>query len=1067
MRPLVRAFTACCLTTSFAACSGDAPRPKLPALPSLIDESSAVPVHDQQATWRFHPAHTARLSARAVIDASRTVFVGGRGERWLLDRTRGTARAAAHLAPETLVAVVPGTGGADYLFVGASGTSYEARDPLGAFVRSSAPPEPLAAVVASGTTLLGVRRDGGLLLSDDRGATYRSVGPERRFVDVAVDGAGNAFALAVPERLWRSSDLGKTWKELDSLAVGGYELGVVDPGNVVLRAVLGNYTVRADGKLDVRGAPTPAQGFALDVPLPRGPDAAAVIDERAALTGGRYYELERDTKKAYKLWSGGFAEPLAARPMAVLDGCEVVRLGAYDRWIYVACARGSGVRAEQLFSFYASRDGGATFDVEPYQAQGVASLVRLAVGAEGRLLVTGICAQGDKANCARGVYYRRPVAKADRSPASRVAPKKNIELGPAATPSLSATALAVAYAAHGGRAYAVARRTKGGALALYVSEDGGATFQARDLDEIQNATPPGDTSESSAPSDPQAMRVVALRPASDGSVAIVIANPSLLIVTDEAGRVLSVSRPPEPEVDIGAVGTRAVAIAESGDSRAWESLDGGVSWQAIGRAPLPLCADEHCETTIACGAAGCVVGSEFSRVGWQGQSDEETGVQSPPEATGPRLFRHKLGVAFGCTLDEGAWRPLASAIRVPAADSAAIGRAAWFVPAFDPLKASAWVYHGFGGAHPKVERETLLAPPPNPGDWASFLAPQIEGAAALRYLIPERRPGESRLTDIEVGWDNLVENTVLHGTLATGVEYQIGDYKSGGRFQLADPHLVSVASGGLYVRVHHSDADRQPTYFFDGRSVTSIPGVNWDAESLAGKSEMFHVGHEHVPVHILGDGVAFVRAESKGQAWTFSAQTVGLVNSQPFGVEEFAMPTYVSGRPAWAITSRENGGTRMHAFAYPVRADGNVFDAPIPIPTQIDAGDTPKRCAPEQRTSTPRTVAMYGAGTRHLVQIVDPSEPVRNYLTDSAVLYGTPESACVAAYDAASVAVDPQQSGSGERAILTYDDLEHAWLFRVTTSGEGGIEVRNMTCHADPTLEAPAAVYRAPGTLAE
>jgi hypothetical protein len=344
---------------------------------------------------------------------------------------------------------------------------------------------------------------------------------------------------------------------------------------------------------------------------------------------------------------------------------------------------------------------------------------------------------------------------------------------------------------------------------------------------------------------------------------------------------------------------------------------------------------------------------------------------------------------------------------------------------------------------------------------------QIEGAAAVRYLIPERRAGETRLTQIEVAWDNLVEGTVGHGVLPSGVDFEIDDYKSGGRFQLADPDLVSVASGGLYVRIHHIDADRQPTYFFDGRSVATTPAVTWNAESLAGKSEMVHLGREHVPIRILADGAAVVRAEAKGQGWALAAQTLGLTNPRLFGVEQFATIAYVGGRAALVITWREAGGTKMHAHAYPLRADGAPCDAPVALPTQVDAGDVPKRCAPEQRTSTPRTIGVFGAGTRHLVQIVDPSEPVRNFLTDVAVLHGTPETACVAAYDASPVRGDPPQPAVEERAILTYDDLDHAWLFRANPSGEGGIEYRSMACRADPALEAPPTVYRAPGTLAE
>jgi hypothetical protein len=88
-------------------------------------------------------------------------------------------------------------------------------------------------------------------------------------------------------------------------------------------------------------------------------------------------------------------------------------------------------------------------------------------------------------------------------------------------------------------------------------------------------------------------------------------------------------------------------------------------------------------------------------------------------------------------------------------------------------------------------------------------------------------------------------------------------------------------------------------------------------------------------------------------------------------------------------------------------------------------------------------------------------------LSSGAVLYGTPQNACAAAFDADEVAVDGAPPRR-EHALLIMDDLEHSWLFR---QGEGvsgrasDVSYRTMKCHFAGDLEVPSDVYRAPGTL--
>jgi hypothetical protein len=99
-------------------------------------------------------------------------------ERWLLEAGTRRSSAGAALAPEDLLAALTFERG--FWFVGQSGTTYESREPLGPFLRSSAPLEPLVRVTAAGRTVLGIPADRSLLRSVDGAASFgvRWVNPD-------------------------------------------------------------------------------------------------------------------------------------------------------------------------------------------------------------------------------------------------------------------------------------------------------------------------------------------------------------------------------------------------------------------------------------------------------------------------------------------------------------------------------------------------------------------------------------------------------------------------------------------------------------------------------------------------------------------------------------------------------------------------------------------------------------------------------------------------------------------------------------------------------------------------
>lgn len=1024
------------------------------------------PAYHSPATWRYHPSEPSRLQSRLDLGKGALLLAGRRGERWLFDAGNGRLEASAELAPEDLIAIV--REGDKFGFIGKSGTSYEADTPLGPFLGSSAPLFPLSEVSAGSGTILAVRRDQRLARSDDGGRNFSLVGPEgQAFVDVDIDREGRALALSIPEALWESKDAGATFQKLDVPASGVFTLEHdIDAKQIRTHGALGAF-VWSPGK-GFEAPPASESPLPSEAKAPLGPDAAAMADGRASLTENGYLEVRAAGKRAgdFQLLRGAFGERLEAQPLPEAKGCAAVRFASFARFSYLACFRDGADSNTNRVELFSSTNHGRSFMREQGTLEARAASFRMAVGRGGALLVMGACPPFEQGAGCRpsGVLYRAAEGDPKRAPAkpskkaAKGAARAEAPFGVSALPSLSEP-LAIAFASDGRVAFAAGTTTKSDALALYVSNDQGRSFELRELDSV----------------DPRVLddsaRVDALSPAEDGTVALIVSrrHPGV-IVLDEQGRVLSASTPPDDAI-VGAAGLRALAVAPEGD-RVWESLDGGVTWEPAGKLPTALCApDRECEAPLRCAGAGCVIAGEFSRIGWgrSGGSDLDLVAPAQPVETGG--LERKLRTPIACTLAPDAWRLLPGVVEPPGADDAAMGDAAWFVPAQDLTTASAVVFHGRGGARPRVDTVTLFPASSRPGDFALAMFPQIEGAAALRYVVPTEASKDAHITRLEVAWDNLLEGRVSRGRIADAGMVQPGDYEGGspvaGR---AQPDLLSIAEGGLYLRLHAKAGERQPTFFFDGKSVTELAPIEWPPTvARAGRGEMAHIGGAHLFLKILARGSALVRATTQNGRTEFAGFTMGLLTPSQFGVSELGGISYVKGGAALHLETLEDAGRFSRARLFPLRATGPAVDAPIAVPTQLDLDTRPSACPAGERSATARVVSHYSPGTRHPVVVSDAVDPPRSMITSGAVLHGAPDSACAAAFEIEPVVVpgDPNAS-STERALVLLDDLEHAWLFR-PAEGRGeeqlGVEYRTMSCRFEPTLEVPPEIQRAPGTL--
>jgi hypothetical protein len=1067
----LHALSACALFA--VACSGEARKPATAAGNSLLTSVQLSASYPSPATYRYHPPKQAFMEAERRLPDGRLLLAGKRGERWLLDPRTHTLTAGASLAPEDLIAVLAADDG--YWFVGQSGTSYEARDPLGKFLRSSAPLEPLVRVSAARHSILGVTMNRTLSRSADGAASFNKVGPDQvAFADVELGDDGAGLALAVPEALWVTADEGVNWAVLPVKTHGAYALSRDRQGHVRVDSVFGTYRFEASPPRLEPGLVDPAAGQDLEAnPPPRGPDAAALAEGRALVIGARYLEVSAPAAHPsnYELVQGQLDGKLEASPLPELRDCKGARIAGFDRYLELACFRGPSDSGSVMISFFRSENSGAHFEPEPFTSFGTWPGFHFALGAGGALVATGLCGLPSLGCSTGGVFVRREAPRVDERAKAKPhlvgVTKPKYELFAAATPTLSESALGITFSMDGRTAYAAGHRSKTGTLAMFVSRDGGKSFEVRDLDLVRADS---DDEDQYWEHSQAQLHLESFAAAEDGSLSLVIADHHgrALIVTDEQGRLLSGSKPPDEQALMAAVGMRAFALAPS-TRKTWESLDGGVTWQPLARFPVALCASVmNCDVKLYCVTHGCVIGNEVSRIGWMGQSEDESDSLPAPSHEPSRLTERRSRMPIACTLDEAPWQPLPGVTEAPGSRDAAFAKVSFIALASDPAHAAASMIHGIGGARPHLETVPLLAPLEHPSGYAYSVLDQIEGAAALRYRLPEDPAKDNHLRNIELSWDNALAGQIGHARLADGGALAAGDYQRGDPAQRADPDLLSIGEGGLYLRVHHAAGDEQETWYFDGQRSARIPPIKWPSTGSArGRTEMAHTDNAHVALMFFGHGAALGRAHQTSTGFEFDAQTTALPDPSAFGQTITSNVAYVGNTSGMYVQSLDNDSNRSSAVFFPFRAMGAVTGATIPVPTQQSLADRPGRCSPSEVAGTPRIDASALPGTRHPIVVTDNSDAPRVFLTSSAVLHGTPENACAAAFSADEVALDGVPARH-EQLLLLLDDLDHTWLFRQIqdpASAPTGVQYRTLKCHFDPDLEVPSEIYRAPGML--
>ncbi len=1027
-----------------AGCSGSSePRPSRPPLFTVGEEPRAsTPLASEGARWVFHPASGAVERASWVGDSAR-LAVGENGERWLT-RAGEPPRGSPFAAPESLIDV--GRVGERYAVVGSSGAAYLAEEPLGPFVAVRSPPHAFVAVSSRGGALAAVTSDGTLFSGRDFGARWRSAsGPSVQVVDVALAAEGRGLALAVPETWLETEDGGQSWTAANLPSVGARRLTVDTAGHVVVDGLF-----RRARLSEGRWVTEPARGSArlLATDLGPAPRARALEARSAFLDGKRYVALERSgtpNARKWQLLRGELGGRLESRDVPELAPCRELTLAGAGRHLAVLCAESSAASSSGPLRFFTSGDGGETFRPREVALRGIVGQLRVAVDTRGVVLATGLCAPHLTATgCApRGTY--------------RFEPGDERQLA-VALPGLSVPA-ALAWGSPG-RAYAAGARDKDGRLWLYVSEDGGKSFRPTP-DELLPVVP-----QEGLRSDDD----VRLAVDDEGVVSLVSyrSGRALLVTTDARGRVLSAGEAPGGARSLSAVGLHALAVQPETNS-IWESFDGGASWELLAP-PRSLCmprvaGERECELPLQCGIAGCVLGSALSRLGWgsRGAGNIASLPAVSPEGGAERRYKTPLA----CTLSRQPWQVVPGLSDAPRAADAALGSTMWGGVGVDAESGAVWAVHAAFGTT-ALTQKTLLAPVSEPTRYALAVLPQVEGSVALRYVVPRSSRRETHISDVEVAWDNRLESVVALGRWAGPVAPLPGDFSArASRTLQAEPALLSIASGGVYLRLHKGLGDRQPTYFFDGRGVHEVPSVPWpDALLRESRTEMMRIDERDVPVAFAEEGAVLASAHRTSQGFDLNAVTLGHPNAIQAGLVQSVSIAYTDKKPGFLVIQSKPTGTWWKAYSVLPSASsapgGLALSEPRAVPLQADLPDPPAPCSDDSRKRDARIVSPAFPGNPHPVVISDASEADRVLVTERAVLHGSPKSPCVAVFDAVARSSGSALGAAGRgaprvSALVPLGDLAHAWAFQVARLAEGQVTVqaRPMSCRFDESLTIP------------
>ncbi len=1072
------AFTLAILAASCGpAATTTVAKPPPPPPPAKVTAKPA----ESPARWVLLPSGAVTADARLTIEGVGTLFVGRSGDRWLEKKGVGLV-AAETLIGEAVRGVV--RDGSNYAFVGATGTVFITKDPLGPVVETRAAKTPLRSVAVGARAIIGLA-NGVLTRSADFGLTWAPVTTPKvggSLVQLAMLGK-EGLALAAPQQVLASDDDGATWQAVATPGIGARRVVADANGDLVLEGLTASAVLRTSPLRLEKVSRAPTAGW--DLPLAEahgvllGSDA--VFSGSAALIGDRYVEAVQDQEISDK-WRLAVTElgktPVLRQPPE-LDHCERVYVTGQDKTIIAGCVNATSVpgttkskwgpmpawSAMQL-KLFKSTDGGMTFkDDGTALASDREKLMW--VSPEGLLVVDGAC---KRAHSDYDCYESPPVV---RPPGAK--------------------AFAKAVSAPGSRfervifannhAYAIGSDSSGRQI-LYVSSNGGRDFVRRPLPPVMD--------EKSVAHSPNA-----------GTSAVAADDAGVyVVVRSDTGKFIRYATNPEGlnaqgtliDLDVDAFdlnGRRGFAYDVAG--KGYETADGGATWKRV--AAPAINSSMPAERYVACSAYGCLLADRATRVGWDLPLGSASSAEAPPPAK-----KTVSRTPIKCTAD-GDWKTLTGVPNGTSSNADLGGGTRWVLAKRDAAKgALSALVANLGPKGLDTKELTLLQA--GSIDSAGTVSMQVEGVVALRYNFkrdksaspppppivktPLGKPYPSmpyyskfpqitpkQTVDVEVAWYLAATGKVYRGTIKNAGAIEPSKDVIDGRDHpsTARTALLSIAAGGVHVRPFQSAGNDAPLFFV--RESGKVEKLVWPelptkdvrGRNLSLRIDAARVNNRSIVFGDTGGGLQMFLAWANpaGSAWETRAW--GLWPELEDARDAYLRFIDSGDKPIVGVIAPGTKEFPGAAFALPIEGTKSDPDVLASLPTQKTMSDPPRGCAkgaiPPWRITVP-----YSVGTRHPVTVTTDGRDVLFATSNQVFRAGPTGEACVSAIDAQQITSPSLKAGTSEyfSVIIAPDDLTHASLFRSSWKGGSGNETafRQMSCAFVPG-PVPEALANTPG----
>lgn len=1017
-----------------AACSGSEVSSRAPSKASA--SASAAPraklPYPSPARWTVHPYPPSYAPLALRLAGGGCLVVEGSGQRWItrpvLDKPvlglitgemdipqdyaeyegpqamwapatgcTGVGIAAVDRPPEETIGIVRWSGA--YGFVGASGMVHVARWPLGPIVRRIPPPEPLLSVKSTGGALIAIALTGRVYRWDEATGYERvDLGPAHA-IGLAVGPSGRAAILAAPESVFTTEDAGLHFQRADAPSVGARRIAVSESGRILVEGVISSlaWDPRGPAAFSVTSEPLVERDLQVSIQASRFPSASSYGQSRAVMDGDTCWEASINDSSEWSLFrgklDGALSElPIADRPSRYETGNVLVAA----RGKHVALAAMKWWDGRSIIQIRVSHDEAMSFGPSTDLVLGERSPMGLAISAEGTLLVTGGCLETDRAalddfddpSCAGGPLIQRPDG-------AFTTPRSPLADGPAISPVFSPD---------GRSAYFLGGDTNETHATLYVSRDGGSSFEERPLEiDSDDRRLSLSIAEDTALTVSETGTVGAIFEADGDSSGMVYAT------VDADGKSLRVSETRERGTILGGFGDRVIGLINRGSSdpaaavELSESTDGGQTWISV-PAPMAIRETYFRRGDIQCGAAGCLVGDSAVRIGW-GAGRDTTLPFDPPEIPTPSK---PLRPTIVCEPRPGStWTPIEGAYGalLPDESDVARGSAAWTSYTVDPVTGEVSSVSAAIPDNPsadlRVTTKRLLDPIPKKKGYALELRSQIEGVSLARVAVDVDDNGDPRsalagrhMRDVEIAWENLEEGAIGRGRIPDAGTFEYNSvYRTGLRYMHLSMGMLSVSPKGIFVRA----TEASPSAFFveTKGKIRRFAYPEWPGTILGGgrlsSRDVINVGGRFIVTADFSAGAVespailfFLRPPEKsrpGEPW--APWSTMLAPPSDHARRRFTSSnwTYEHGEySVWTIHAVPESAYAT-AWIRTVLPDGTLGPSRR-APTPYDLGATPRGCTAAEHKDLPRLkysidrggVGMF-PGVRHAILVRDPSEP--------------------------------------------------------------------------------------------